>query len=143
MDDSPRLSRRATLLGMGTLGAGLLGTGTPSRADASRDPENWRQAVRDKVAKTPLLDTHEHLPDESVRLAGTGFPCDDWALLLMHYFRDDLVVAGMSRPALDRLFAKDVAPLDKWKDSGTLLAADEEHRIRPGGGGDGLGTVRN
>lgn len=113
MTDSPRLSRRATLLGMGTLGAGLFPGAAPSRADSPQD--DWRQTIRDKVATTPLVDTHEHLPDESVRLAGTGFPCDDWALLLTHYFDDDLRVAGMTPENVDRLSSKEVAPLDKWK----------------------------
>ncbi len=58
--------------------------------------------IRDLVEQTPFVDTHEHLIEERDRteqrgLGGNLFPCDDWSYLFMHYLRDDLQSAGMSR----------------------------------------------
>jgi uncharacterized protein len=70
-----------------------------------------------RVNVTPLIDTHEHLIEESERLgAPTGrlFPCDDWAYLFFHYFGDDLTVAGMPASERERFFAPDVATEEKY-----------------------------
>lgn len=75
--------------------------------------------LRDLVAVTPWLDTHEHLPEEQVRLdapvEGSGLhPCDDWAYLLWHYALDDLVSAGLT-PDQQRVFTSPHAgPEEKW-----------------------------
>lgn len=62
--------------------------------------------IRAWVEETPLVDTHEHLIEESQRVAGATdgglFPCDDWTFLFGHYLSDDLASAGMSEADLDR-----------------------------------------
>lgn len=65
-----------------------------------------------------MVDTHEHLADESQRLqrTGPGSPrCDDWALLLSHYLDSDLLVAGMPRRDMDQFLSSTVSPSDKWR----------------------------
>jgi uncharacterized protein len=72
--------------------------------------------IEQKVFETPFIDTHEHLIDESERLACMEpfIPCDDWALLLNHYFAFDLISSGMSKGQIDNLFSRQVDPMDKW-----------------------------
>ncbi|MCU0959687.1 MAG: amidohydrolase [Pirellulaceae bacterium] len=75
-------------------------------------------AIAERVWQTPLIDTHEHLPEERDRLSGAPHPAikaDDWSLLLSHYLNSDLLVAGMSQADYDRFFAPTVDPLDKWQ----------------------------
>lgn len=75
--------------------------------------------LRGLVDATPWLDTHEHLPEERLRLeppvAGSRLhPCDDWAYLLWHYALDDLVSAGLTQ-AQRAVFESSVAgPEEKW-----------------------------
>ena len=77
------------------------------------------QELRDRIAATAFVDTHEHLLEERTRLAGPGAhrlqPCDDAALLFAHYAKDDLWAAGMSQDAMARFFSPEVAPSDKWQ----------------------------
>jgi predicted TIM-barrel fold metal-dependent hydrolase len=71
-----------------------------------------------KVLETPLIDTHEHLMNESERIRADktiGDKANDWTFLLSHYFDSDLVVAGMSQADHDRFFSTALGPLDKWK----------------------------
>nr|MBP7050591.1 amidohydrolase family protein [Phycisphaerae bacterium] len=66
----------------------------------------------------PLIDTHEHLPEEKERLEAASRPrgeADDWSLLLSHYLDSDLAVAGMSGETYDRFFSAQTDPADKWK----------------------------
>ena len=55
--------------------------------------EKIQDLIEKKVFETPFIDTHEHLIDESERLGCLKpiIPCDDWALLLNHYFSFDLL----------------------------------------------------
>ena len=76
--------------------------------------------IREKVNRTLFVDTHEHLIEESQRLAGSSslaplFTCDDWAYLFLHYALDDLKVAGMSQQNANQFASPDVNPQDKWK----------------------------
>ena len=52
------------------------------------------------MARTPFVDTHEHLVEEHSRTEWSKpvplLPCADWALLFGHYLNSDLRVAGMS-----------------------------------------------
>jgi uncharacterized protein len=75
-----------------------------------------RTAIRERVQATAFVDTHEHLLEESTRLAGSHrlLPCRDAALLFHHYAGDDLWSAGLSVEEQTRLFAPDVDPADKW-----------------------------
>jgi uncharacterized protein len=78
--------------------------------------ENIRELIEEKVLKTAFIDTHEHLVDESERLDCIKpiIPCDDWSLLLNHYFSFDLISAGISKEHVDRLFSNQVDPINKW-----------------------------
>ncbi|OGG50553.1 MAG: hypothetical protein A3F84_13640 [Candidatus Handelsmanbacteria bacterium RIFCSPLOWO2_12_FULL_64_10] len=75
--------------------------------------------IREKVESTPLVDTHEHLIEESTRLAGPQpggrFPCDDWAYLFYHYSLSDLISAGMTPEENARLFSMEAEPEEKWR----------------------------
>ncbi len=76
--------------------------------------------IRQVVAETPFVDTHEHIIEESTRLSPTqpndnGIPCDDWAYLLVHYSRDDLASAGMPNEDLAKFFGRDLTPQEKWR----------------------------
>ena len=64
----------------------------------------------DLCERTPLVDTHEHLVEESTRLGGRAthfFPSNDWSDLLLHYAADDMMSAGMGKGARDRFFHPD------------------------------------
>lgn len=79
----------------------------------------YETALREMVYSTSFIDVHEHLIEESRRLAGPSqgdplLPCDDWAYLFHHYAQDDLIVAGMSEDAIVRFFSTDLSPRDKW-----------------------------
>jgi predicted TIM-barrel fold metal-dependent hydrolase len=74
-----------------------------------------RSGIESRVLATPFIDTHEHLPDEVDRLAGRGFPCDDWSLLLHDYLASDLLSAGMPAQERTRLFSREVGSIEKWQ----------------------------
>ncbi len=121
MKHSHNLTRRSTLKGMGAAGvssmwatAGMAKDKTNIPSDPDKTPP---EAIKEIVDTTPFVDTHEHLIEERHRLTGTSHahvPCDDWALLLNHYLNSDLLVAGMPRDAHNKLFSKDVNPIQKW-----------------------------
>jgi predicted TIM-barrel fold metal-dependent hydrolase len=125
MADTGPISRRHTLQGAGALGAAAMfgsARGVPAGA-AEETPSgvaaNGRAnpAILEKVFKTPLIDTHEHLIEEKERLAASHprVQADDWSLLLNHYLNSDLLVAGMPKPVYDQFFAKETDPVDKWR----------------------------
>ena len=76
-----------------------------------------KDQIEKKVFETPFIDTHEHLIDEYERLACLEpiIPCDDWALLLNHYFSFDLISSGISKNQIDNLFSKKATPINKWR----------------------------
>jgi uncharacterized protein len=76
-----------------------------------------KDPIEKQVFKTPFIDTHEHLIDESERLNCIEpiIPCDDWTLLLNHYFSFDLVSSGMPKKQLDSFFSRQINPIDKWQ----------------------------
>jgi uncharacterized protein len=81
---------------------------------------NNRNAIAEKVYATPFIDTHEHLIEESQRLAGPSsgaplFLCDDWAYLFLHYALDDLKIAGMSPADAERFCGDKLSPREKWE----------------------------
>ena len=77
-----------------------------------------RTELVERIESTPFVDTHEHLLEETTRLAGPGAhalqPCTDAALLFCHYAKDDVWSAGMSAEEQARFFSPDVDPADKW-----------------------------
>ena len=103
---------------LGVAGAGLvLGC---QRSPDSEGPlatrnDQLRAELGRLVQKTPFVDTHEHLPDEFDRLAGSGLPCDDWSLLFYDYLQSDLVSAGMPASEIAAFFSPNVAPQRKWQ----------------------------
>ena len=119
------ISRRHTLQGAGALGAAaMLGSARSVVAGASKETPygvttNMRAnpAIVEKVFKTALIDTHEHLIEEKERLAASHprVQADDWSLLMNHYLNSDLLVAGMPKEAYDRFFSRETDPVDKWR----------------------------
>lgn len=71
------------------------------------------------VDATPFIDTHEHLVEESTRLAEPGkhwtYPCNDWAYLLTGYAASDLISAGMPWEDHNRFVGMDADPEEKWR----------------------------
>jgi hypothetical protein len=76
--------------------------------------------LRDFITRTPIIDTHEHLLEESRRLGppkpgNHQYGCNDWAYLFVHYAADDLVSAGMTPAEHERFFSIDAEPREKWR----------------------------
>jgi predicted TIM-barrel fold metal-dependent hydrolase len=79
-----------------------------------------RPVIAKRIDATPFIDTHEHLIEESRRLAGPAadfglFPCDDWAYLFVHYALNDLEVAGMTGAEVKTFTSMNASPMDKWR----------------------------
>ncbi|MBN1510180.1 MAG: amidohydrolase family protein [Sedimentisphaerales bacterium] len=119
------ISRRHTLAGMGALGASAF-LASARLSGETQDLASLRGAATDtrvnpaiveKVFRTTLIDTHEHLIEEKERLAASHprVQADDWSLLLNHYLNSDLLVAGMPEEAYDRFFSRETNPVDKWR----------------------------
>lgn len=116
MKKGNRISRRDTLAGMGALGATTILGSKAVEAKDSALAGRIHPAIAEKVSDTPLIDTHEHLPEEKDRLAAASRDeGDDWSVLLSHYLDSDLVVAGMSGDAYDRFFSPKTDAAEKWR----------------------------
>jgi len=61
--------------------------------------ENLRERLQSEIDRIPLVDTHEHIPPEN-SLLNRGVSFFDF---FEHYVSSDLVSAGMSREALERM----------------------------------------
>ena len=111
-----RITRRAVLTGTGTAAASLLLTGTPFVEAASKPRKG--DDLASLIARTPLIDTHEHLVEEERRTGWSRpvslLPCNDWALLFSHYLNSDLLVAGMTAKDYATFTAPDTATNRKW-----------------------------
>jgi hypothetical protein len=57
-------------------------------------------AIKSMVDKIKLIDTHEHLPQESERIKAKPEP---FAIFLIHYISSDLVSASMPKDMLYRV----------------------------------------
>jgi len=122
MADMGPISRRHALQGVGGLGvsawlaAGARG-GEPAAGQATGMPGRANPTIVEKVFKTTLIDTHEHLIEEKERLEASHprVQADDWSLLLSHYLCSDLLVAGMPREAYDAFFSRKTPVADKWR----------------------------
>ncbi|UCD75868.1 MAG: amidohydrolase family protein [Phycisphaerales bacterium] len=93
---------------------GKAGRAVAAKAAAGTHDEFLRELAA-LVNSTPMVDTHEHLPEEDVRLRGEWVPCDDWGVLFSHYLNSDLIAAGMPDEELARLLSREVEPAGKWK----------------------------
>ncbi len=115
-------SRRETLKMLGTLGAGGIVAANSAHALPSVEPPTFsptsdvRRQIFDRVWKTPLIDSHEHLPDEEDCLRGPGgTPEEEWTVILRHYLDSDLRAAGMTREQYAAFFEKPGSPQEKWQ----------------------------
>jgi predicted TIM-barrel fold metal-dependent hydrolase len=72
--------------------------------------------IRDIVEATRFIDTHEHLVEESTRLAKASsplLPAGDWADLFSQYVSDDLLSCGMSADRLQRFLSPEASAVEK------------------------------
>jgi len=67
-------------------------------------------ALRSEIAKIPVVDCHEHLPNEADRLRQPV----DFFTLFSHYCEGDLVAAGATPETMERLRDPDTAAAAKW-----------------------------
>lgn len=115
------LTRRETLKVFGALGAGGVWAGSTVQALPSIElPEEHqrndvRRTIFAKVWETPLIDSHEHLPDEQTCLDSGGRSRDDWSVILRHYLDSDLRTAGMTADEYQGFFHKPLSPKEKWR----------------------------
>lgn len=74
-------------------------------------------AIFEQISQIPLIDTHEHLIDESERLdcMKPFVSCDDWSTIFGMYTKFDLVSSGMTQKELDYISSQGRDPLEKWK----------------------------
>jgi uncharacterized protein len=72
--------------------------------------------VRELVGRTLFVDTHEHLLEESSRIASAadGERCDI-GVLFSHYADSDLVSSGMSPEDQKKVVGPGLSPRDKWR----------------------------
>ncbi len=96
--------------------------------------------IRQLVDKTPFVDTHEHLFEESSRITdaenGRGV---DFGVLFWHYSDSDLFASGMSREEIKQVQDPGLTPREKWrvlephwqrsKNTGYLLNVRESIRL--------------
>jgi uncharacterized protein len=123
MSERSLLSRRDSLRSLGAAGAAVFcGThangASAQGAELEKPPADIRELIFAKVRETALIDTHEHLCDESDRLAGKdpfGNGADDWTLVFSHYLDSDLRTAGMPPEDCRKFFRSDASPREKWK----------------------------
>ncbi|MCX8036232.1 MAG: amidohydrolase [Candidatus Sumerlaeia bacterium] len=120
------MSRRTAIKGIGAVGtvAGSTAYGTKmaqgaSGAAARAKPADYAEQIVRRVNETLLVDSHEHLPDESERLRGAVASreksANDWSLILNHYLDSDLVSAGMSQKDYNAFFTTQMDPQAKWR----------------------------
>ena len=103
--------RRQFIKRVGIYGTGLLfgGSVSPDLTQKHLCRSQQYQAIRDMVYQTPMVDAHEHLYPESMRLSGEpmiGRQCNDWTILLNHYLNSDMIVAGMSNDDYQNFFLR-------------------------------------
>jgi predicted TIM-barrel fold metal-dependent hydrolase len=110
-------------LGIGMAAAGCAGSSrnarnlSTGRAVTNNSPLG--ADIRAMVDRTPLIDTHEHLPPESDRVAALSkadaTPAPDFGMLMSHYTDADLHVVGMPDGDVKKLLAPGLSPKEKWK----------------------------
>ncbi|PKP02542.1 MAG: hypothetical protein CVU11_11610 [Bacteroidetes bacterium HGW-Bacteroidetes-6] len=78
---------------------------------------NKLELINEQISKIQLVDTHEHLIDESERLNCMKplIPCDDWTTILGLYTKFDFVSSGMSQKEVDLISSPEPNPMEKWK----------------------------
>jgi len=111
------VSRRGFL---GVAGGTAAGLGAAGGENGSAAFPELMQDMTALVQRIPLVDTHEHIIEEAVRVAGkdeprAGIPAPDFGMLMMHYTDSDLRVSGMPREDVEALTSHDLPPRKKWK----------------------------
>ncbi len=78
---------------------------------------NKFERINDQINQIKLIDTHEHLIDESVRLncVKPFIQCDDWTTILGLYTKFDFVSSGMTQKEIEFISSQEILPLDKWR----------------------------
>nr|WP_319571023.1 amidohydrolase family protein [uncultured Draconibacterium sp.] len=78
---------------------------------------NKFEIINDQVNQIELIDTHEHLIEESARLncVKPFIQCDDWTNILGLYTKFDFVSSGMTQKETEPISSKETSPLEKWK----------------------------
>jgi len=78
---------------------------------------NKFEKIYEQVCKIQLIDTHEHLIDESERLncIKPFIQCDDWTTIFGLYSKFDFVSSGMLKNEIDSISSPDMDPIEKWK----------------------------
>ncbi len=101
------------------------------------EPRSQRPAIAEAMADIKLIDTHEHLVPESVRLETTL----DFTYLLSHYLSDDVVSAGMDADDMESARVPVPSSVEGWE----RLAVEKpcgcrcmsKHRATAAGGAEG------
>ena len=119
------ISRRTVLKGIGAIGAATVAsaraTAAPERSSRPRNakPADYAEQIRRRVAETILVDSHEHLNDESSRLKesalGGNNRAADWSYLFGHYLESDLISAGMTQKVQNDFYSPKLDPAQKWR----------------------------
>ena len=72
----------------------------------------WKE-IFEKVRKTPFIDTHEHLSEESDRLSISPEK-DSWISMMGPYFSDDLISAGLDEQGRAKLLDTELSLHERW-----------------------------
>jgi predicted TIM-barrel fold metal-dependent hydrolase len=67
--------------------------------------------IKEKVYRTPFIDTHEHLCEEKSRLKNHD---DCWFDILKPYLGDDLISAGLSKDDFEKVWNNETPLSEKW-----------------------------
>ena len=70
-----------------------------------------RQYIYEHLHEVKVIDTHEHLWDESYRLQHPG----DWTAIFKHYAVDSLCAVGMNKEEANLLYAEETFHDQKWE----------------------------
>mgnify|MGYP001135305216 CR=1 FL=1 len=75
------------------------------------------ETISSQINQIQLIDTHEHLIDESERLncLKPFIQCDDWTTILGLYTKFDFVSSGMSQKEVETISSEVARPVEKWK----------------------------
>jgi len=119
------ISRRTVIKGIGAVGAATIaagcatGRGRISIGAPRAKPGDYADQLKRRVAETLLVDSHEHLNDESNRLKesapGSQNRAADWSNLFGHYLDSDIISAGMPKKDHDDFFSPKLDPEQKWR----------------------------
>jgi len=119
------ISRRSLLKGIGAIGAATVAAScarakavTPVSSRRAK-PADYAEQITRRVTETLLVDSHEHLNDESARLKesapGSGNRAGDWSNLFSHYLGSDIITSGMPKKDHDDFFSAKLDPAQKWR----------------------------